>query len=181
MHDMSAKCQSISNSFTHVGKHRVHSSSLLKIKIPPGLHYLLVCLSLTAQLERKIQATEMRFFRRLLDISYRDHVTNEEVRNRIRQAIGPYEDLLNTVKKRKLRWYGHKTRSTGLAKMILQGTVQGGRRRGSRKARWEDNVTEWTGLKLGEALRKAENREEWRKVVTQSSLVPQQSTRLRDK
>ena len=44
--------------------------------------------------------------------------------------------------------------------MILQGTGQGGRRRGRQKKRWEDNVTEWTGLKLGEALRKAENREE---------------------
>ena len=83
-------------------------------------------------------------------------------------------DLLTAVKKRKLRWYGHKTRSTGLAKMILQGTVQGGRRRGRQKKRWED-VTEWTGLKLGEALRKAENREEWRTVVARSSLVPQQA------
>ena len=43
--------------------------------------------SLTAELEIKIQATEMRRFRRLLGISYRDHVANEEVRNRIRQAI----------------------------------------------------------------------------------------------
>ena len=136
--------------------------------------------TLTAELEKKIQTTEMRCFRRRLGISYRDHVTNEKVGNRIRQAIGPYEDLLTTVKKRKLRWYGHKTRSTGLAKMILQGTVQGGRRRGRQKKRWED-VTEWTGLKLGEALRKAENREEWRTVVARSSLVPQRSTRLRDK
>ena len=85
--------------------------------------------TLTAELEKKIQTTEMRCFRRLLGISYRDHVTNEKVGNRIRQAIGPYEDLLTTAKKRKLRWYGHKTRSTGLAQMILQGTVQGGRRR----------------------------------------------------
>ena len=38
-------------------------------------------------------------FQRLLCISYRDRVTNEEVRNRIRQAIGPYEDFLTTVKK----------------------------------------------------------------------------------
>ena len=45
-------------------------------------------------------------------------------------------------------------------KMILQGTVQGGRRRGRLKKRWEDNITEWTGLKLGEALQKAENRED---------------------
>ena len=97
---------------------------------------------------------------RLLGISYRDQFTNEEVGNRIRQAIGPYEDLLTTVKKRKLRWYGQKTRSTGLAKMILQDTVQGERRRGRQKKRWEDNVTEWTGLKLGEALRNSENREE---------------------
>ena len=80
-----------------------------------------------------------------------------------------------------LRWYGHKTSSTGLAKMILQGTVQGGRRRGRQKKRWEDNITEWTGLKLGEALRKAENREEWRTVVARSSLVPQRSNRLWDK
>ena len=123
----------------------------------------------------------MRCFRRLLGISYRDHVTNEEVGNRIRQAIGPYEDLLTTVKKHKLRWYGHKTRSTGIAKMILQGTAQGGRRRGRQKKRWEDNVTEWTGLQLGEALRKAENREEWRTVVARSSLGSQRSTRLWDK
>ena len=136
--------------------------------------------TLTAELEKKIQTTEMRCFRRLLGISYRDHDTNKKVGNRIRQALGPYEDLLTTVKKRKLRWYGHKTRSTGLAKIILQGTVQGGRRRGRQKKRWED-VTEWTGLKLSEALRKVENREEWRTVVARSSLVPQRSTRLWDK
>ena len=52
----------------------------------------------TAELERKIQPTGMRCFRRLLGVSYRDHVTNEEVRNRIRQCIGPYDDLLTTEK-----------------------------------------------------------------------------------
>ena len=46
-----------------------------------------------------------------------------------KNAIGPYEDLLTSVKRRKLKWYGHVTRSSGLAKTILQGTVQGGRRR----------------------------------------------------
>ena len=78
----------------------------------------------------------------------------EEVRNTIRHAFGPYEDLINIVRKRKLRWYGHITRSTGLARMIRQGSVQGGKRKGRQKKRWEDNVSEWTGLGL-----------EWRKVV----------------
>ena len=39
---------------------------------------------------------------------------------------GPYEDLLTSIKKKKLRWYGHVARSGGLAKTIMQGTVQGG-------------------------------------------------------
>ena len=79
-----------------------------------------------------------------------------------------------------MRWYGHITRSTGLAKMTVQGTVQGGRRKGIQKKRWEDNISEWTELGLGEALRKAKDRKEWRKVVARSSLMPQRSFRLRD-
>ena len=63
---------------------------------------------------------EMRCFRKVLGILYRDHITNEEVKARIGNAIGPHEDLLISVKRRKLKWYGHVTRSSGLAKTILQ-------------------------------------------------------------
>ena len=38
--------------------------------------------------------------------------------------IGEYDELLTLVKKRKLRWFGHVSRSSGLAKTILQGTVK---------------------------------------------------------
>ena len=102
---------------------------------------------------------EMRCFRKLLGISYRDHITNEEVKARFGNAIGPYEDLLTSAKRCKLKWYGHVTRSSGLAKTVLQGTGQRGRRRGRQK-RWEDNIKEWTGLEWNILLRKAENREE---------------------
>ena len=61
-------------------------------------------------------------------MSYKDHFTNEEVRAKIQQAFGPHEDLLTIVKRRKLQWYGHVSRSSGLTKTILQGTVKGGRR-----------------------------------------------------
>ena len=71
--------------------------------------------TLTADILKKLQATEMRCFRKLLGISYRDHITNDGVRDRIRQAIGPYDDILTTVKKRKLKWFGHVSRSSGLA------------------------------------------------------------------
>ena len=52
------------------------------------------------------------------------------------------------------------------------GKIQGGRRKGRQKKRWEDKISEWTGLRLSEALQKAEDREEWRKVVARSSLMP---------
>lgn len=145
--------------------------------------FLYACESwtLTADTERRISATEMRCFRKILGISYKDRITNEEVRSRVVIAIGPHEDLLTTVKKRKLRWYGHVTRSAGLAKTFLQGTVQGGRRRGRQRKRWEDNIREWTGLELSVTLRRAENREEWRRTVAKSSVAPPRSLRLRDR
>ena len=122
----------------------------------------------------KLQATDMRCFRKLLGISYRDHITNDAVRDRIRQAIGPYDDILTTVKKRKLKWFGHVSRSSGLAKTILQGTVQGGRRRGRQKKRWENNIAEWTGLKFCDAVREAEHKIKWRERDA-TSVAPQRS------
>ena len=113
----------------------------------------------------------MRCYRRLLNLSYKDQVTNEEVRNRIQNAIGVHDDLLTMVKKRKLRWYGHISRSSGMAKTILQGTVKGARRRGRQKKRWEDNIKEWTGMGSGDSPRRAaEDREGWKGIVAMSSI-----------
>ena len=121
----------------------------------------------------------MRCYRRLLNISYKDHVTNEVVRNRIQNAIGVHDDLLTMVKKRKLRWYGHISRSS-MAKTILQRTVKGARRSGRQKKRWEDNIKEWTGMVFGDSLRAAEDREGWKGIFATSSVVPRRPPRLRD-
>ena len=75
--------------------------------------------------------------RKILHISYKDHVTNEEVLAKIQQAFGPHEDL---------------------AKTILQGTVKGERRQGRQTKRWEDSIRQWTGLEFGKSQRTVENR-----------------------
>ena len=93
-----------------------------------------------------MQTMEMWYYSKILHISYKDHVTNKEVRAKIQQAVGPHEDLLTNVKRSKLQWYGHVSRSSCLAKTILQGTVKGGRRQGRLRKRWKDNIQEWTGL-----------------------------------
>ena len=128
-----------------------------------------------------MQAMEMTCYCKILRISYRDHVTNEKVRAKIQQTIGPHEDLLTNVKRLKPKWYGHVPRSSGLAKTILQGTVIGERRQGEQRTRWDDNIREWTGLKFGKSQRAVENKEKWRKLVVKLSVVPQQPSRLRDR
>ena len=46
----------------------------------------------------------MRCYRKILCNSQRDHVTNEEVRAKIHQAITPHEDVLTIEKRRKPQW-----------------------------------------------------------------------------
>ena len=116
-----------------------------------------------------------------MNISYKDHVTNEEVRRKIQAAIGEYDELLTLVKKRKLRWFGHVSRSSGLAKTILQGTVNRKRKRGRQKKRWEDNIKEWTGMDFASSTRAAENRTKWKGIVANSSVVPRRPSKVMGK
>ena len=76
------------------------------------------------------------------------------IRAKIQQAIEPHEDH---VKRGKLQWYGPVSRSPGLAKTILQGTVKGGRRQGRQRKKWEDNIRKWTGLEFAWSHRAVEN------------------------
>ena len=145
--------------------------------------FLYACESwtLTAELQRRIKALEMRCNHKILHISYKDHITNEEVRAKIQQAVGQHEDLPTIIKRRKLQWYDHVSHSSGLAKIILQGTVKGGRRQGRQRKRWEDNIREWTGLEFGKSQRAVENREKWRRLVVKSHVVPQRPPLLWDR
>ena len=132
--------------------------------------FLYACESwtLTAELERRIGAMEMRCYRKLLGITYLDRVTNDNVRRMIKEAIRPYDELMSIVKKRKLRWYGHMMRSTGLSKTILQGTVEGTRRRGGQRSRCEDDITKWTVLGPVETMRLTMDRHRWTQLSATS-------------
>ena len=97
--------------------------NLLKSYLETTCPHLTTHYTTIAELQRRIQAMEMRCYHKKPGISYKDHVTNEEICAKIQQAIGPHEDLLTIVKRRKLQWYGHVSRPSGLAETILQGTV----------------------------------------------------------
>ena len=150
---------------------------LMRTLILSTFFYACESWTLTAEIERRIQALEMRCYRRLLNISYKDHSTNKEVRNRIRSAIGEHDDLLTMVKKwnqmvwpnLKVLWHG-KDSSAGKSESSKK----------ERKKRWEDSIKEWMGMRFGDSLRAAEDREGWKGIVAMSSVVPRRPPRLSD-
>ena len=84
-----------------------------------------------------------------------------------------------TVKRQKLKWYGHLTRSDGQTKVILRGTVEGQRIRGMPKKRWIDNIAERTGKSLAETSSHGTHRQEWRElkeksIMTRGAMGPMQ-------
>ena len=127
--------------------------------------------TLTAESTKKIQSFETKCFRRLLGISWKDHKTNDFVRDQIKQLAGPQEPLLATIKKKKLTWYGHVARHNTLPKTVLQGTLEGGRKRGRQVKCWMDNIKEWTRMNSPTLIREAEDRTGWRQLAARSALM----------
>ena len=62
--------------------------------------------------------------------------------------------LLATVKRRKLARFGDIRRQDSLSKIILQGTLEGGQRRGRQRRCWMDNIKELASLLVPELLTK---------------------------
>jgi len=85
--------------------------------------------------------------------------TNERVLNNCKEG-----SLLDTVKARKLAYYGQTMRKQGscLDKEIMQGTMPGARRRGRPRTAWMDNIKTWTGLPVEQSVRMTEDRDKWR-------------------
>ena len=59
--------------------------------VTPIFLYACESWTLTADLQRRLREMEMRCYRKILRLSYKDYVTNEEVRAKILQATGPHD------------------------------------------------------------------------------------------
>jgi hypothetical protein len=119
--------------------------------------------------ETRINAFEMKGLRQILRVSWTAKKTNEWVL----EKAGVKRELLAAVRRRKLSYYGHVMRKQGdnLGKEIMQGTMPGSRTRGRPRMAWMDNIKSWTHHSMGELIRKAENRDQWR-MFAQSAANP---------
>ena len=105
--------------------------------------------------------------RQILWVTWMDKRTNDSVL--MKAGTEPF--LLQSVKKRKLSYYGHmlqKERNC-MEKEIMQGTTSGHRRRGRPRTRWQDNIKTWSGLTDDRLLRSIEDRSQWRKIIHEAA------------
>ena len=111
--------------------------------------------TINKDVENQINAFEMWLFRKMLCISYQDHITNEEVLKRVQEK----RTLLQTIKKRKCTFFGHVIRSDGLQRQLMEGRVEGARQRGRMRRQWTTDIVEWLGIHYGEAVRATQCRQ----------------------
>lgn len=118
---------------------------LLKCYVWSVLLYGVESWTLTEASTRKLEAFEMWLYRRILRISWVDHVSNKKVLEMLQKGT----EIIHIIKKRKLEYFGHIMRNQkryGLLQLILQGKVFGRRGPGRRRISWLRNLRTWFSL-----------------------------------
>jgi hypothetical protein len=112
---------------------------------------------------RKLLAFEMKCYRRILKINWRDMVRNEDIRKRISRD----ETIIDIIKKRKLRLFGHICRmdDTRLIKHIIFSKMEGKPRRGRPCREWLDDITEWCQRSGQDLFHLAQDRQAWKNLI----------------
>ena len=120
--------------------------------------------------EQRIRAMQMKSYRRLLGVTWKDRKTNEWKMDKIKEICGyEPEDVMDVVKRRKLKYFGHLVLGGGTGRAVMEGGMEGSRGRGGPRRNWMGNITELLLLLTlrGNTLRSMTvDREGWRKAIT---------------
>ena len=114
--------------------------------------------------ERRLEAAEMWFIRRILRVSWTERKTNIEVM----KEAGYKRSLMKTIRKRQMEFLGHIRRTDGIEKLMLSGKIEGKKSRGRQRIKYLDSLKNYVAqdpMDNIELLRRTDNREEWQALV----------------
>ena len=108
-------------------------------------------------------AFEMLCYRRILKVCWKDKVSNKTIGDEVQRPC----TAVDLIKQRKLKLFGHIHRmdDNRLIKTVMLGMVEGDRPCGRPAKRWSDDIVEWCGCSLPEAVRLTNNRQRWRELT----------------
>lgn len=112
--------------------------------------------TLTQKMSDRLEAFEMWVYRRILKISWTDRVSNVKVL----RLLNKKTEILNTIKRRKLQYFGHIMRNDKyqLLQLLIQGKIQGKRPPGRRRTSWLKNLRTWFNMSTRSLFRAAVSR-----------------------
>ena len=104
----------------------------------------------------RLDALGREIWRRLLGLTWKDHVSNDELNTKI---AGRWLFSSETVLQHKAKWFGHAVRCRGLTYAVLCGLPCGYKRKPGRPhLRWIDNLTKWSGRSAVQLLEDGRHR-----------------------
>ena len=149
--------------------------SIFKAVFVPILTYGYESWVMTERMRSQVQASKMRFIRRIEGVTLFNKVRRSEIRKSLN-----IEPLLLRIERSQLRWFGHVSRmpQKRLPKQALLAKANGKRPVGRPRTRWADYTEDlgWNrlGLRPSEMMEMMEDREAWRLNL---ELLPPQPSR----
>ena len=137
---------------------------ILKAYIWSVLLYGCECWTITNRIRMKLEATEMWFLRRILKVSWTEKRSNQE----ILEMAGMKRSLLNTIRKRQMKFMGHVYRKGGIEHLSITGKIEGKKSRGRQRTMYVDSLNTWATLKElnnNQFMNASNERERWKTMA----------------